>query len=1020
MILRFGAFEFDDDARELRHAGKAVALQPKPFELLALLIRERGRIVSHDELLDALWPDATVAPGSLTRAVSLARRAISDTKQGNAIRSFPRRGYRFCADVVVLGERGGAPPASTGTASGTDSFVGRDKALRAVRDAWERSATGQGQVAIVRGRAGIGKTRLTEVLSTEFGDKGARVILARARDSEGVPAFWVWAQVLRTLLEDPQLSGPIRELEREMAHRIPELGEKIERNEVGAAGNRFLLFDAVARVLVRASRERPLLLIIEDLQWVRDGSLRLLEHVTAEISNSAVLLIATVRDEPRERAHPLHRTLALLQQMGHCATVTLGSLSRKEVGDLLRQSLGANAPADLTSELFVRTEGVPLFLREAIRWLADHGDFDQPEAIGRLGVILPDTSLDLIRRPLNTLGAACSELVCAAAVIGREFSVPTLASVADCTRGDALELLDEAVCAGIVEPIPDDAVGFRFLHALFQEAAREALPAAQRARLHFRTAARLEQQHAGDLDRVMSALAHHHYHGMAVGDPERTLTYSLRAAELAQDALAFEQAAVHYERAIQSLDQQDTIDPEHRLRVLLALGDAHRAAGERAGRRMAYLQAQQTAKALDRPADFARAAIGLCDLSEWAIRDQEAEAAVVEAIDWLGDAEPVLRAQLTTRRAYIATQINQTFEQQNEAESLARTAVEQARAAGDPDALQEALYALHLILSGPDHFDERRALTLEMAEVAPRSNNLDPVVIGLIDVSCDRLALGDTKGQKEFRDRALELIGENGLPSQRWHLNVYAAGCKLLAGRFDEVLETTQDAFALGQRIEHPYAFGCYIAHRLGVMRERGEYEAQISLLQQALEFEEGPVHWIRALLGQAELRRGQPDAAREHFEILAVDPFRDIPRSIRWTNTIQEIALLCAELGDAERAAPLCGLLEPVAHHHALFPTAVLYGGPVSYGLARLYETQSRIDDARDCYAAAIEAATLLEARPVEARIRFDLGAMELRHGSPSDARAQLESAFETGEALGLTFLVERAKATLAPRRSS
>src|SRR5262249_5461412 len=100
--FRFGAYELDEERGELRREGRPVAIQPKPLALLALLLRERDRVVSADELLKRLWPDIVVSPGSVNRAISHARRAIGDTHRGRLVRSVPRRGYRFSGEVVAL------------------------------------------------------------------------------------------------------------------------------------------------------------------------------------------------------------------------------------------------------------------------------------------------------------------------------------------------------------------------------------------------------------------------------------------------------------------------------------------------------------------------------------------------------------------------------------------------------------------------------------------------------------------------------------------------------------------------------------------------------------------------------------------------------------------------------------------------------------------------------------------------------------------------------------------------------
>jgi DNA-binding winged helix-turn-helix (wHTH) protein len=105
VIYRFGVFELDEEVGELRQSGAVVPIQPKPLALLALLIRERERVVPTDELFESLWPGTIVSQGSLSRAVSHARKAIDDTHRGSKLRSLSRRGYRFCADVVEIRDR---------------------------------------------------------------------------------------------------------------------------------------------------------------------------------------------------------------------------------------------------------------------------------------------------------------------------------------------------------------------------------------------------------------------------------------------------------------------------------------------------------------------------------------------------------------------------------------------------------------------------------------------------------------------------------------------------------------------------------------------------------------------------------------------------------------------------------------------------------------------------------------------------------------------------------------------------
>jgi DNA-binding winged helix-turn-helix (wHTH) protein/tetratricopeptide (TPR) repeat protein len=984
MIYRFGPFELDEQAGELRRGGEPVNVQPKPLALLGLLIRERGRVVSQDELFEALWPGTAVTPSSLTRAVSHARRAIGDTHKGSLLRSIPRRGYRFVGDVVELGG-GDAPggevrPAQTAAHPLSDTasvstrpelFVGRGDALERLRVAWSQARNGSGRLVLVGGAPGIGKSRLCEVFAGELTGQGAVVRFGRCREGEGVPAFWLWSEVLRGLAEAELVdaAGDWRAL-------LANAGDASD------AEQRFLFFDSVARVLTEASRARPLALVLEDLQWEQSPSLRLLEHLSYELGGSRLLLIGTIRSELRERGHPLGRALEVLRKQECCEQLELGGLSRADIGHLLRAVIGRPPPAELTSEIFARTEGVPLFVREVVRLLAERGDLKQPERIRRRGITLPDHAVDLIRRSLEALSPDCAALVAAGAVVGREFTGPTVAAVAGVDRGAALDWLDEAVVAGVLEGVTDAPASYRFSHALFQEAAYDALQAGQRARLHGRAAKRLETQYAEDLTPVIAELAHHHHQSIAVGDPERAVERAIAAAQEAGRLFAYEQSARHYEQAVDALEHCETVDATRRLGVLIELGEAHRRAGDRERRREVSARAMASARALGRSRDFARAAIHFCDINEWSPEDPAACAAVEEALAGLGEHESELRARLMARQAYLGIRHPSSREIAREAAALARTT-------GHPETLQEVLYVLHYALAGPDQLEERRSLGEELDAAARQSHSRDTAVIALLDIACDYITIGDLDGARRMREQVSALAGDAPSPSIRWHSQVFDTGRRLLEGRTEGVEQRLADAVLLGRRIAHPYAQACFNGLRMQLLRYQRDYEAIGSIFARAQNSPLGPNHWVRAVVARNELQLGEPERARELFEGLAAAKFEDLARGIRWIGTVVEIAHLCADLDDAPRAQRLIPLLASAEDLHGVLPIPILYSGPASYALARLEEVLGTADIAAQYYEHALEGAIRLGARPMQARIQKDFARLLARRGDRGRAAA-------------------------------
>ena len=205
--------------------------------------------------------------------------------------------------------------------------MGRDDALANLRGAWESARKGSGRVVLVSGAAGIGKTRLGEVFADEMREHGALVLVGRCRDGEGVPAFWLWSQVLRALAAGGHMqdgvswSGPL-------AGAAGAPGAPAE----WSAERRFLFFDSVTRAITKASRAHPMVLLLEDVQWAQAPPLRLLEHLTFELANAPLLVVATIRSEVRERGHPVNRTLSVLRKHDRCTQIDLAGLSRGRGG----------------------------------------------------------------------------------------------------------------------------------------------------------------------------------------------------------------------------------------------------------------------------------------------------------------------------------------------------------------------------------------------------------------------------------------------------------------------------------------------------------------------------------------------------------------------------------------------------------------------------------------------------------------------------------------------------------------
>jgi len=524
-----------------------------------------------------------------------------------------------------------------------------------------------------------------------------------------------------------------------------------------------------------------------------------------------------------------------------------------------------------------------------------------------------------------------------------------------------------------------------------------------------RAAQWLEHEPGAAPETRFAELAHHHHRALALGDPERALECAQRAAERAAQLGAWDQAAQHYEQALAAVEHARPPAPERRLGVLLALGEACRLSGERTRRREVLAQAMALARVLGRVEELARAAVGFSDLQDWGVRDDAARRAVAEALAALGDATGVARARLLTRLAYFGV----LHDSLPESRPVAREAVDLACASGDPEAIQDALYVLHFALGGPDHVEERARLADETVQFGSASASSDRALISLVDLASDCVMVGDLAGARRFRSRADAVAGERPTPAMRWHCGVYDTGLALLEGRFAEVTPLAEQALLVGRRAEHPYARGVHGGQRALLAYERGDFAGLLAFFEPVLGALEGPQHWVQAKVARARLAVGRVNEARGQLAALAREDFADVPRNLRWTATLVELAGLCAELDDVARAKPLFELLAPVEHQHGAMPIVVFYGGPVRFALARLCETLGRRDDALALGQEARAATLALGARPALARIDLFLGQLAALRDRRR-ARASLEASAQLAGELGMAALAASARGAL------
>jgi DNA-binding winged helix-turn-helix (wHTH) protein len=922
MIYTFLGCELDEELFQLRRHGEVIKLEPKSFDLLLHLIHNRERVVSKQELLDAVWPDAAVSETVLPSCVGSARRAVGDDRtRSQVIHTVHGRGYRFVAPVEERApERASVPSMDRDRRASrhqpSSPFLGRESAMERLREALASALSGRGRVTLLVGEPGIGKTRTAEEFASEAHQRGAAVLFARCHEAEGAPAFWPWVQILRALVREadsPALVADLGPGASDLAELLPELRERLGELPPSSAGDenqaRFRLFESATGFLLRAATRRPLALVIDDLHWADEGTLRLIQFLTGSLREARLLLVGTYRDLEIRRGHPLEVLLAALAREPLCERIPLRGLGREDVARFVGEMLGTAAPEQLASAVAEMTEGNPFFIQELVRLLPD--DADLAARSQNLSLALPQSVRAAIGRRLDGLSNSCNRLLRTASVLGREFSASILESLAELPRAELLEKLAEALEARVLVESQEAAGGYAFHHALVRQTLYDELNMAERLRLHHRAGEALEVACGALSDPHLAELAHHYFQASLGGDPDKAVDFCARAAERANRLLAYEETARYYQQALQALELCRPLDEARRCELLLELGTAHYASGSRDRSRSAFGSAAEIARRLARPDLLARAAVGFRGFAEMGSPPEDTTLALLEeARAALGEDHPSLRARILSRLVGTPP-YSHSMEGR---EQLSREAWELARHKQDPTALRDALGARRWACHGPDRIDERFEVAAELMELAEQLG--DPAMSALgHDVLMGAHLL---RGAGEAADRSLvayeHLAQELRQPVFIAQAIVWKASRALHRGEFREAEKLIHEGFERGRSLQ-PHARFVFEGQMYFLRVLRGDLDYREESRIFFGEMMEMPYSWepaIRTALASSHTFRGETEQARREFESLAARDFSDFVRDEHWLPTMGSLGGVAAALGDERRGARLYQLLEP------------------------------------------------------------------------------------------------------------
>ena len=430
-------------------------------------------------------------------------------------------------------------------------LVGRDGELVQMRDAMDEAWRAHGRLVVLAGEAGIGKTRVAQEMAHEAARRGGRVLLGRCHASEQILAFGPWVDAVRRggVRDDCEAVAKLGSIWRsELARLLPELAVAgMDRPNEPAEYLR--LFEAMARLLEGLATEQPLLVILDDLHWADEMSLRVLSFIGRRISRRRILIIGTARTEEIAEKPALRQAMQELRTDQCVTEVILSRLSCDQTRALirsLRQSGVDATPPPYADHVWTASEGNPFMVVESVRAL-QHGAPLRTDHIA-----LPERIRQLLTDRLDHLGESRRRLVSIAAIIGRDFEFALLQRAADLDESQVAEGVEELVRRGVLRAVGER---FHFVHDWMREVADTHVLSPTREVLHRKVGAALEEMQAANLESHDAALSYHYEQGEAW---HKALTYLRRAGLQATARSAYREAASFLERALAALARLPT------------------------------------------------------------------------------------------------------------------------------------------------------------------------------------------------------------------------------------------------------------------------------------------------------------------------------------------------------------------------------------------------------------------------------------------------------------------------------
>jgi len=824
------------------------------------------------------------------------------------------------------------------------AIVGRAVPLSRLGSAVESSAQGVRSVVFVSGTAGIGKTSLIRSAVDASLDDGAVVCWGTCWHGDGAPGFWPWMQAFDDLSRRVGTDAAIEAAGRDRAA----LSVLIRDLDAGAGSiddpdrNRLLLFDAARRWLEALTVARPIVVVLDDLQWSDPSTLDLLDYVIATPVRARLLVVGAYRND--ELDHDAQARLGSLAS--HSDHIRLGGLTPGEVEEMVGGICGADLAQTLAPDLHRRTGGHPLFVRELAR-LSEAGDRGP----------LPTAVTGAVSLRLATLPAETRRILDAASVLGNRLLPDVLGAVAGEAPAEIVEWLAPAVDAGIVRI--SDADEMWFSHDLFRETVDSLLSVSARRELHAGVGHALVARRARGVPVAPGDLAEHFAQAIAIVDPQHAIGWAQEAAVDERGRSAFGEAATHLRRVRQAAgDAGIAIEPGLLVELLIDEADHEARSGDPDAARGLLADAARVAPTPESRADVALSVQRL-GAKFAAPRDQIIEQ-LERALDAVTGLDRIREARVT---AALARELQHSVaEDRHRVASLSERALTLGRRSDDDETLIACLLARHDALWEPGTGAERAALGHEIALVGGRLGSTDRVAEGLL-LEANGLLESGSAAFRPVLDRWFGLLEARDEPRDRYMVMARRAALALLDGDADRAELLMTEAAQIGELIHEPDTGNVLMSQRVALARTREDPDELRRLARDAVDHWTGAPALAHAVAAGASATAGDLDAAAREVAMVTESGGLADEGSYLRSVLVAHLADAAVALDDAGLCRSLLDDMDGLTDSCGVNGAVVAFAGPFAHPAGVLAAALGDVERGRELLTRSIDTSRRLGA---------------------------------------------------------